>query len=142
MIIPDVNLLLYATITAFPVHVRARTWWEEALNGSESIGLASPAIFGFLRIGTNRRAIAPPLAVTAATGLVRTWLVEPNVSFILPGPDHLDIALGLLDSLGTGANLTTDVQLAAYAIERGAELCSYDSDFGRFPGLRWTNPLP
>jgi predicted nucleic acid-binding protein len=43
--------------------------------------------------------------------------------------------------LGTGGNLTSDAHLAALAIENGAELCSCDSDFSRFPGLRWRNPL-
>ena len=46
--------------------------------------------------------------------------------------------------LGAGANiwyLTTDAQLAALAIEHDAQVCSSDSDFGRFAGLRWVNPL-
>jgi predicted nucleic acid-binding protein len=34
-----------------------------------------------------------------------------------------------------------DAQLAALALEHGAELCSADHDFGRFPGLRWVDPL-
>jgi len=38
-------------------------------------------------------------------------------------------------------NLTTDAHLAALAIEYQAELASTDSDFGRFRGLRWFNPL-
>jgi hypothetical protein len=37
--------------------------------------------------------------------------------------------------------LTTDTQLAAHAIENQAVLCSNDSDFARFEGLRWVNPL-
>jgi aspartate/methionine/tyrosine aminotransferase len=32
-------------------------------------------------------------------------------------------------------------QLAALAIEHQGELHSNDSDFGRFPRLRWLNPL-
>jgi len=47
----------------------------------------------------------------------------------------------LLQPLGTGGNLTSDAHLAALAIEHGAELCSSDTDFGRFPGLNWSNPL-
>jgi hypothetical protein len=43
--------------------------------------------------------------------------------------------------LGTAGNITTDAHLAALAIEHGAEVCSADTDFGRFRGLRWTNPL-
>ena len=31
-------------------------------------------------------------------------------------------------------------ELAALAIENGAELCSADADFSRFPRLKWTDP--
>jgi predicted nucleic acid-binding protein len=34
-----------------------------------------------------------------------------------------------------------DAHLAALAIEHNATLCSADSDFRRFPGLRFLNPL-
>jgi hypothetical protein len=37
--------------------------------------------------------------------------------------------------------LTTDAHLAALAIESNATLHTADTDFLRFPGLRWTNPL-
>jgi predicted nucleic acid-binding protein len=58
-----------------------------------------------------------------------------------PGPRHLEIAFRLLKQLGTAGNLTTDVQLAALAIEYQAEVHTNDLDFGRFPQLRWVNPL-
>ena len=38
-------------------------------------------------------------------------------------------------------NLTTDAHLAALALEYQAELHSTDTDFARFSGLRWVNPL-
>jgi predicted nucleic acid-binding protein len=38
-------------------------------------------------------------------------------------------------------NLVPDADLAALAIEHGLLLCSTDGDFGRFPELRWQNPL-
>ncbi len=141
MIIPDVNLLLYATITGFPQHERGRSWWEGVLNGSMTVGLTSPALFGYLRIATNGRVLRSPMSVADAVGQVRGWLAQPNVRFVTPGPRHLDICFGLLEALGTGANLTTDVQLAAHAIEEDAELCSHDMDFGRFPKVRWVDPL-
>jgi uncharacterized protein len=47
VIIPDVNLLLYATITGFPHHERSRSWWEDALNGPNPIALTTPALFGY-----------------------------------------------------------------------------------------------
>lgn len=141
MIVVDVNLLLYAVVTGFPHHHRARAWWQDTLNGPAEIGLSSPALFGFLRIATNPRILTNPLAVGDATDLVRQWLARPRARFLLPGPRHLDIAFDLLHAQGTAGNLTTDVQLAALAIEYRAEICSNDSDFARFPGLRWTDPL-
>ena len=141
MIIPDVNLLFYASITGFPQHERARRWWEGALNGSVPVGLTSPAIFGFLRVATHGRILASPMPVSDAVGRVREWLSGSVATFVTPGQQHLDICFGLLEAVGTGANLTTDIQLAAHAIELDADLCSNDSDFGRFPGLRWIDPL-
>ena len=141
MIIPDVNLLLYASIDAFEEHPAARRWWEKLLNGEVEIGLASPALFGFVRIATNPRIIDPPIPVEECLERIESWLVRTQVSFLLPGPRHLELAFRLLRNLGVAANLTTDVQLAALAIEYQAELHSNDADFGRFPQLRWINPL-
>lgn len=141
MIVPDINLLLYANIDAFPEHGAARAWWEEQLNGEAEIGLAGPALFGFVRIATNPRVLDPPLPVDDCLERVESWLERPQVNFLLPGPRHIDIAFQLLRRLGVAANLTTDVQLAALAIEYQAELHSNDADFGRFPQLRWINPL-
>lgn len=141
MIIPDVNLLLYAVISGFSHHDAARSWWEDTVNGRDRVGLTHPALFGFLRIVTNRRVIADPLPVSGATAYVRDWLAQPNVEVLLPGTRHMDIALGLLEDAGTAGNLTTDVQLAAHAIEHDAEVHSNDTDFARFPGLTWVNPL-
>lgn len=141
MIVPDVNLLLYATITGFAQHERARTWWEGVLNADREVGLAGPAIFGFLRIATNPRVLTEPMAVDRAVAEVRRWLGRPQVRFLVPGAAHLDLTFELLAALGTAANLTTDAQLAALAIENEAELHSNDGDFARFGGLRWVNPL-
>ncbi len=141
MIIPDVNLLLYAHIAAFREHARSKVWWERALNGATPIGLAAPALFGFVRLATNRRVHDPPMSVDAALAHVEGWLARQHVQFLVPGPRHLQIAFALLRRLGAAANLTTDVQLAALALEQRAELHSNDADFGRFSGLRWSNPL-
>lgn len=140
MIVPDLSLLIYAYRTSAPEHAKMRAWWEKTVAAGD-VAIALPALFGFIRITTNRRVFQPPLPVEEAVGAVESWLAQPGVRTLLPGPRHLDIAFGLLRKLGAAANLTTDVQLAALAIEHQAELFSSDTDFGRFPGLRWTNPL-
>jgi hypothetical protein len=72
---------------------------------------------------------------------VEAWLDRPQVHYVQPGPRHLEIAFRLLRHIGAAANLTIDAQLAALAIEHQAEVHSNDTDFGRFPRLRWVNPL-
>lgn len=141
MIVPDVNLLLYAEIDAHRLHARARRWWEDVLSGERQVGLAPVCLFGFLRLGTSRQVFTDPLEVGDAVGRVEGWLARPNVTTLVPGRAHLEAAFRLLRQLGTGANLTTDVQIAAHAIEVNGELHSNDGDFGRFDGLRWVNPL-
>jgi toxin-antitoxin system PIN domain toxin len=141
VIIPDVNLLLYAEIDAHRLHARARQWWEAALSGERQVGLAPVSVFGFLRLSTSRHVFTRPLPIGDAVGRVESWLMRPNVAALVPGRGHMETALGLLRQLGTAANLTTDVQIAAHAIEVNGEVYSNDGDFARFEGLRWINPL-
>lgn len=141
MIIPDVNLLIYAFVDAFPQHPRARAWWLDLLNGEDEIGLAPVTIFGFLRLMTNRRVFEDPMPLDRALSHVHDWLEQPNVHVLTPGSRHLDIALALLAEVGTAGNLTTDIQLAAHAIESRAEIHSADTDFDRFDQVNWTSPV-
>lgn len=141
MIVPDVNLLLYAVISGFRDHLRAHEWWERTVNSNSRVGLTHPAVFGFLRIATNPRILELPLTVKVAIDYVENWLAQPNVELLTPGPKHLDIALDLLHGIGAAGNLTTDIQLAAYAIEHRGEIHSNDTDFARFPKVKWVDPL-
>ena len=141
MIVPDINLLLYAEIDAFPLHAAAKRWWEEQLNGDRAVGVAPVCLFGFLRISTNRRVFTDPLSMDDAIDRAQRWFEQPHVTCLVPGSGHVQIAFRLLRRLGTGGNLTTDVQIAAHAMEHNGELYSNDGDFGRFEGLRWVNPL-
>ena len=116
-------------------------WWERVLGGPEEVGLPPPTLFGFVRIGTNPRVITPPIELEKALELVETWVARPNTRVLAPGARHLEIAFGLLRTAGTAGNLTTDAQLAAYAIENSATLYSCDTDFARFHNVAWKNPL-
>jgi uncharacterized protein len=142
LILPDVNVLVHAYNPDFPGHKAAKAWWEDALNGEhEGIGLAWAAILGFIRITTNRSILTRPLTVVQATGIVRTWLQQEPVRLVVPGEHHAEILFGLLEKSGVAANLTTDAHIAALALEYRARVASTDTDFARFPGLKWFNPL-
>lgn len=141
MIFPDVNLLLYAYHPTVPQHAAARRWLGDLMNDDEEVALTYVSVFGFLRLTTNRRIVTSPFTPEAAMTVVEGWLARPHVRFVVPGPRHLEIAFNLLRQAGTAGNLTTDAQLAALAIEFQGEVHTNDSDFSRFPGLRWRNPL-
>jgi hypothetical protein len=81
------------------------------------------------------------LLLEDAFQLVNSWLSQPVVTMVEPGPHHLRALQSLLTPLGSAGNLVPDAHLAALAIEHGAVLCSTDNDFARFPGLHWRNPL-
>lgn len=141
MIIPDINLLIYAYNDQASQHGAAKEWWEALLNGKTPVGLSSLAISGFIRLMTHPRVLITPMPVDQTTTIIRTWFAQPPVRVLHPGPKFQEIFLRQLEQVGVGGNLTTDAQLAALAIEYQAELHSNDVDFARFPGLRWTNPL-
>ena len=141
MIIPDTTLLLYAHNDQAPQHTEAREWWEGLLNGKTPVGLPWIAIGGFIRLMTHPRILATPLDVPSTLGHVRAWLAQPPVRIVQPGSRFEQLFFDYLASLGTAGNLTTDAQFAALAVEYQAELHSTDTDFARFAGLRWRNPL-
>lgn len=141
MIIPDINILIHAYNSDSPRHVLARRWLEETLVSSRPVGLSWAVMLGFIRIMTHRSILENPMTVGGVVARVRSWLDHPRTQILTPGDQHAEILFRLLESLGTAGNLTTDAHLAALAIEYQAELASTDTDFGRFSGLRWFNPL-
>jgi len=141
MILPDINLLVYAYNSDAPGHRRAKAWWEACLSGSGSVGLPWVSLLGYLRLMTSRTVVEQPLDAEEAVGHIRSWLERPQTQIITPGSRHLELLEDLMRVSGAVGRLTTDVHLAALAIEHQAELHSNDSDFARFPGLRWANPL-
>jgi len=141
LIVPDINLLVYAHNETAPLHRGARAWWEELMQKEMPIGLPWAVVFGFVRLVTHAAVLEDPLPPGEALDRVESWLEQPNVEILEPGPKHLRIVRDLFDAAGLAGGLTTDAHLAAIAIEHRAEIHSNDTDFGRFPGLRWSNPL-
>ena len=137
----DANILIYAVNADATDHRSIHRWFSEALSGKETVAFAWLPLLAFLRVITKPGLFARPLPVAVALAQVEEWLSLPGVVLLEPGPRHAAILRELLAPLGTGGNLTSDAHLAAIAIEHGAELISRDTDFLRFPGLRWRDPL-
>jgi len=141
MILPDINLLIYAHNVRSPQHAKAVQWWNACLQGNEGVALAWVVILGFVRIATHPKVFASPMPVEGALGRVEEWLALPHVYLVHPSANHFQTWAGMLKQLGTAADLTTDAHIAALAMERGLVLHTTDADFSRFPGLKWKNPL-
>jgi len=137
----DANLLLYAVNADAPLHRKAKPWFEGVLSGTEPVGFEWTVLLAFLRLSTRSTVFPAPLELEDALTLIDGWLSQPCAVVVLPTDRHFDILRGLLAPLGSAGNLTSDAHLAAVALEHGAELCSCDADFARFPAVRWTNPL-
>ena len=141
MIVPDVNLLVYAHNRDSAFHRKASQWWENALNGNIPILLPNFCINGFIRIVTHPKIFDRPLGVNEAFELSDVWLKSPILSLTAPGIRHYEHYKCFLKSIGVAGKLSTDAYIAAIAQENQATVYSNDSDFSRFAGLKWTNPL-
>ena len=141
MILEDANILLYAQDSVHPRHQQARAWWDEQLSGTGTVCLCWTVLSAFIRIGTNPRVFERPLSLEQALARVQSWLDQPCTRVIRPTERHWTVFQQVRTDGQAVANLVTDAHLAALAIEHGCELTSTDSDFARFPKLKWRNPL-
>ncbi|MGV0644114.1 type II toxin-antitoxin system VapC family toxin [Mycolicibacterium sp. XJ2546] len=140
MKIVDANVLLYAVNSASTHHEASRRWLDGALSGSDTVGLGWTPLLAFVRLSTKIGLFPSPLSPADAMRQVVEWTTAPGATTIGPTARHGDVLHGLLAQLGTGGNLVNDAHLAALAIEHRASIVSYDSDFSRFDGIRWTTP--
>ncbi len=141
MILVDANLLVYARVSDFPQHEKARAWLDGRLGGTVGVGLAWPSLLAFVRLVTNPRVFRQPMPMDIAWRQVREWLACEPAWTPTPTDRHAEILNGLIVRLDGKSNLVPDAHLAALAMEYGLVLQSTDHDFARFPGLRWENPL-
>lgn len=141
MILPDVNLLLYAYYPRAKEHEPSQAWLERVLSEPELVGFPWMVLWAFLRISTNARVFDQPMSTAEAAAAVSAWIRRPNVQLLEPGLRHWEILGRLLSEGQVAGPLVTDAALAALAIEHGAVLCTTDRDFSRFPGLKWKNPI-
>ncbi len=141
MILPDANLLLYAVNTDSVDHDNALKWWQKLIESGAAVGLYTGVVFAFVRLSTNRRVFERPPTTQEAFAYVHNWLDFPAVSLIDAELEDIATAEALLIAAGTAANLASDAQIAAAALRLNGTVHSAEADFGRFPKLKWVNPL-
>ena len=142
MILPDVNVLVYAHRVDAPDHARYRRWLEGLIDGDDGLALAETALTGFVRIVSNPRVYAEPATTSQACAFVETLWDSPRSRAL-----HATSATWkVFAELAAGdpqirANLVPDAWLAALAISHGARLATADRGFARFARLQLVNPL-
>ena len=142
MLLPDVNVLIYAHVEdSTPDHPEYARWLTRLATGPEPFALSVLILSGFVRITTNARVFDPPSTLDTAFAFVSSLVERPTARIVAPGPDHWAIFERLCRAAGATGKLAADAQHAAVAIEHGCTLVSTDVDFNRFPGLRWQHPL-
>lgn len=139
--IVDVNVLLYAVDESSPHHEVAHTWLEDMMNGDVRVGFPWHSLIGFVRIVTHPKIFTAPMTGHEAWSYVDEWLDHDMAWIPLPTDRHRRVLGRLIDDRYATGNLVPDAHLAALAIEHGVAVCSFDTDFARFPEVDWINPL-
>lgn len=140
MILPDVNVLIYAFRTEVPEHTICRTWLDAIILGDERFGLSPLTLAAVARVTTNRRAYVNPSSLNDAFGFCEDLLGQPHCQIVEPRERHWEIFKRLCVETNTRGPRVTDAWYAALAIEWGCEWVTLDRDYARFPGLRWHTP--
>jgi uncharacterized protein len=141
LILPDVNVLLYAFRTDAENHPSYRTWLEEVVNGETAYAISPQVLASVIRLATHPRIFARPSRLADALAFASVLVAQPHCQIIQPGPRHWGIFTALCRKANTNGNLVQDAWLAALAIEWGCEWITTDRDFARFDGLRWRAPI-
>lgn len=136
MLMPDVNVLVYAHRGDAPGHERYRSWLHGLLNGMESYAVSDMAVNGFLRLVTDNRVFTKPTPLDDALQFADTLRHRPQAIVVAPGPRHWTIFDQFCRAIKARANDLPDVYLAALAVEHGCEFVTADRGFARFTGLR------
>ena len=141
MILPDVNVLLYAFREDSVDHLRYRGWLDALVNGDEAYGMSPQVLCSVARIATHPRIYVSPSRLDDALAFAQVLLEQPQCTVITPGARHFSIFEGLCRQAAVTGNLVQDAWFAALAVESGCEWITTDGDFARFVGLRWRRPF-
>jgi hypothetical protein len=141
VILPDVNVLVYAHRSGSPDHERYVAWLDEQRRGPGAFGVCELVLSALVRLVTHPRIFDPPSSIDAALEFADGIRTQPNAVPVAPGPRHWSIFADLCRTVGANGNLVPDAYLAALALESGCEWITTDRDYARFPGLRWRHPL-
>jgi toxin-antitoxin system PIN domain toxin len=138
----DANMLVYATDANSRHNESARTWLDDQLAGHpQTVALPWPTLLSYLRVITSHRVFPNALRAEQAWSQIDDWLDRRAAWVPVPGPRHALLLRELVTTATATGNLVAVAHLAALAQENGLSVVSADTDFAKFPGIKWINPL-
>lgn len=141
MLVPDVNVLIYAHRLESPEHASYAQWLTDLARGPAPFGLSELGASAFVRIVTNPKIWEEATTLADALDFIERLRGRSNARLLTHGPSSWSIFAELCGHARARGKLVADAYHAALAIEHGCELITTDSDFARFPGLRYRHPL-
>jgi hypothetical protein len=141
VLLPDVNVLIYAHRAESPEHPRYADWLRRLAGGPEPFALSELGASGFVRIVTNPRIWDEPTTIEDALEFIARLRRRSNARLLTHGPASWQLFERLCLATRARGKLVADAYHAALAIEHGCELVTADGDFSRFAGLRHRHPL-
>jgi len=143
MILPDVNVLVYAFHADAADHARYRPWLLDVVNGPTELALTDATLIGFVRLVTNPRVFEDPAPIGEAVGFASHLTQARGARWLASTAAAWDRFEAIASSdRQVRANLVPDAWLAALAISNGCRLATADRGFARFDGLDWFDPVP
>jgi hypothetical protein len=141
VILPDVNVLIYAFYENVDEHPAYARWLNQARRDGEDLLYPDSVLLGFLRIVTSPRIYAQPAPLGQALAFTTALLRGRHSRTV---EDHESV-WSAFDRLVAGdaqirGTMVPDAYLAAVAISHKARLATRDRGFSRFPGLKWFDP--
>jgi toxin-antitoxin system PIN domain toxin len=141
VIIPDVNVLVYAFRADSPRNDEYREWLQRAVVGREVVGITDLTVPGFLRVVTSRKVFDDPAPVAAASQFVTRLLEAPRLRWVGESRSSWrHFARLAAEDSGVTGNRVPDAYLAGTALAHGASIATADRGFGRYTGLQFFDP--
>jgi uncharacterized protein len=137
VILPDVNVLVYAFRDDAIDHLRHREWLLSIINGEAAYAVSPQVLSSFARICTHQGIFARPSRLEQALQFCETLMQPEQCQLVQPGVRHWHIFADLCRKTQASGNLVQDAWFAALAIEHGCQWITADRHYARFPGLQW-----
>lgn len=138
MLMPDVNILIYAHRKEDPDHEFYRKWVEDLANGPEPFAISPLVASAFVRIVTHPSFRPFPTPLEQAMAAIDSLITLPSCVMPGPGEKHWMLFRQLCRDSAAYGKIVADAQHAAVALENGCTWVTRDGDFDKFrkSGLR------